>query len=192
MYVPFSRSSRGSGVCVPCGAGLVLVAEQELARLQRTPRAVRLQHAIAGIRRRVRALDRRLRDRIGKAEVLALRPDPVFMRERHRVLDEPDLDAAGRLHLGANDPRRLFAALVGIGANPRHRVDVGTAEAALPVLRRMRPDVADGTGAAPHADPERLGKAVQRPLREPERLQPFVGEADVDGEPRPMLFRAGR
>ena len=110
------------------------------------------------------------------------------MRERHRVLDEPDLDAAGRLHLGANDPRRLFAALVGIGANPGHRVNVGTAEAALPMFRRVRPDIAHRSGAAAHADAERLGEAVQRSLREPERLQPFVGEADVDGESGPVLF----
>ena len=120
--------------------------------------------------------------------MLALGPDPVFVRERHRVLDEPDLDAADRLHLGANDPHRLLAALVGVGANPGHRVDVGTAEAALPVFWRVRPDITDRACAAAHADPERLGEAVQRSLREPERLQPFVGEADVDGEPRAMLF----
>ena len=42
--------------------------------------------------------------------------------------------------------------------------------------------------AAPHAGPERLGEAVQRPLREPERLQAFVGETDIDGETCPMLL----
>ena len=65
------------------------------------------------------------------------------MRERHRVLNEADLDATGRFHLGANDPHRFFAALVGIGADPAHRVNVGTAEAAFPMVRRVRPDIAD-------------------------------------------------
>ena len=138
------------------GAGLIFIAQQELARFQRTPRAIRFQHAVARIRRRVRALDWRLRDRIGKAEMLALGSDSVFMRERHRVLNEADLDAAGRLHLVANDPRRLFAPLVGIGSEPAHRVNVGTAEAALPMFRRVRSDIADHMGAAPHADAERL------------------------------------
>ena len=96
--------------------------------------------------------------------MLALGPDPVFMRERHRILNEPDLDAAGRLHFVANDPRRLFATLVGIGSKPRHRVNVGTAEAALPMFRRVRSDIAHVMGTAPHPDSERLGKAVQRPL----------------------------
>ena len=58
------------------------------------------------------------------------------------------------------------------------------------MFRRMRPDIAHDIRAAPHADPERLGKAVQRALRETERLQPFISEADIDGETCPMLLRA--
>ena len=172
MYVPFRRSSNGSGVCVPVGAGLVLVAEQELARLERTPGAVRLQHAVARVRGRVRALDRGLRDRIGEAEVLALRADPVLVRERHRVLHEPDLDPAGRLHLGANDARRHVAALVGIGSDPRHRVDVGTAEAALPVLRRVRSDVADGSARPRMPTRNASGKLSSDRWERPSALSP--------------------
>ena len=126
----------------PRRAGLILVAQQELARFQWTPPAVRLLHAIARIPGRVRALDRRLRDWIGKTKMLALGADPVFMRERLRILNEPNLDTANRFHFGANDSRRFFAALIGIGANPGHRVNVGTAETALPMFRRVRPDIA--------------------------------------------------
>ena len=120
--------------------------------------------------------------------MLAFRSDPVLVRERHRVLHEADLDTADRVHLGANDPRRLFAAVVGIGANQGHRVDVGTAEAALPVLRRVRPDIAHGARTAPHPDAERLGEAFERRPGEPDRLQPLVGESDVDCETRAVLF----
>ena len=45
--------------------------------------------------------------------------------------------------------------------------------------------------AAAHADPERLGEAAQRALRKPQRLQPFIGEADIDGKSRPVLFPPG-
>ena len=51
-------------------AGLIFIAQQELARLQRTPCALRSLHAVAGIHGRVRTLDRRLRDRIRKTEML--------------------------------------------------------------------------------------------------------------------------
>ena len=64
--------------------------------------------------------------------MLALRPDAVLMCERHRVLDEMHFDAADRVHLGADDPRRFLATVCGIRSNPTHRVDVGAAELAFP------------------------------------------------------------
>ena len=100
--------------------------------------------------------------------MLALRSDSVFMRQRHRVLHEADLDTAGRLHLGAKDPHRLFAAVVGIGAKQGHRVDVGTAEATLPMFRRVRSDIAHGARTAPHPDAERLGEAFERRPGDPD------------------------
>ena len=114
------------------------------------------------------------------------------MRERHRVLHEANFDTASRGHLVTDDPRRLFTSLLGIGANQSHRVNVGAAEAALPVFRRVQPDIAHYRSTAAHTDPERLGEAVQRSPREPERLQALVGEADIDGETCPMLFRPRR
>ena len=44
------------------------------------------------------------------------------------------------------------------------------------MFRRVRSDIAHDIRTAPHADPERLREAVQRPLRQPQRLQAFVGE----------------
>src|ERR1700745_3029396 len=108
------------------------------------------------------------------------------MGERHRVLNKADLDAARRLHFGANDAHCLFAALIGIGSHPRHGMNVRTTEAALPMFWRMWSDIADLKRAAPCADPERLGKAVQRALRKRKRLQPFVSETNVDRESRSM------
>src|ERR1700758_375732 len=121
--------------------------------------------------------------------MLALRSDAVLMRDRHRVLNKTDLDSPCRRHLVANDPCRLFAPFIGIRSNPAHRMNVGAAEAALPMLRRVRSDIAHGTRAASHADTERFGEAVQRPLRQSQRLQSFVSEADIDGESCPMLLR---
>ena len=61
--------------------------------------------------------------------------------------------------------RRFLAPLVRISSNPRHRVNIGTSEAALPMFRRMRPDIADDVRTPAHAKAERLGKAVKRLLR---------------------------
>src|SRR4029077_6769852 len=118
-------------------ADLILVAQKELARSRRTPPAIWLQHAIPRIPRHVSALNWRLGDWISKSEMLALGPDPVCMRERHRILNEPDLDAAGRLHLGAKDPGSLFAPLIRVGSEPGHGMNVGTPETAFPKFRRV-------------------------------------------------------
>jgi hypothetical protein len=67
-------------------------------------------------------------------------------------------------------------------------MNVRTAEAALPMIRRVRSDIAHGFGASAYADPERIGEAVQRALRKSERLQPFIGETDIDGEPCAVLL----
>ena len=104
--------------------------------------------------------------------MLAFRPDPVFVRQRHRVLHEADLDSAGHLHLGTEDPGRFFAALLGIGANQGHRVDVGTAEAALPVLRRMRSDIAYFARTAPHPTRNALGKLSSDGWESPSAFSP--------------------
>ena len=169
-------------------AGLIFVSQQELAGLQRTPGPVRLLLAVAWIHRRVRALDRRLRDRIGKAEMLAFRADSVFMRQCHGVLHESDLDSANRVHFVTDDPCRFFAPLIGIGANPAHGMNVRASEAALPVLRRMLSDIADHLRTAPHSRAERIGEAGERPLRETDRLQALVGESDVYGEAPAVFF----
>src|ERR1700746_1539795 len=60
-------------------AGLILVTQQEFAGFQWPPGAILLQHAVARIRRRVSAFDRRLRDWIGETEMLAFRADPIFV-----------------------------------------------------------------------------------------------------------------
>src|ERR1700757_1757982 len=82
------------------GANLILVTQQELPWFGRSPRAILLPHAIAGIRGRLNTFDWRLRDRIGITEMLSFGPNAAFMRERHRILYEPDLDASSRVHFG--------------------------------------------------------------------------------------------
>src|SRR5689334_4202047 len=123
--------------------------------------------------------------------MLPFRPNPIFIRERHRVLNKADLNTASRIHLGADDPHRFFATLVGVSANPTHRMNVRTAQAAFPMVWRVRPDIADHMRTASRAGAKRLGKAVERPLRQPQGLQASVSKADIDGETCPMFFRAG-
>src|SRR6185503_7512176 len=113
------------------------------------------------------------------------------MRECLRVLDEPDLDAAGHFHLGANDLRRDVASFIGIGSNPSHSMNIRTTETALPMFGCMWSNVTDFIGTTAHAGAKSFGKAIQRLLREPERFQPFVCESNIDCEPRPVLFLSG-
>src|ERR1700757_2810041 len=55
----------------PRRANFILVTQDELARFQRAPPAVRFLHAVAWIPRQVSAIDRRLRDGISKTGMLA-------------------------------------------------------------------------------------------------------------------------
>ncbi|MBB3396997.1 hypothetical protein FHT71_003687 [Rhizobium sp. BK060] len=64
---------------------------------------------------------------------------------------------------------------------------IRTPKAAFPALRRVRSDIADNIRTAPRAYSECLGEGVQRSLGESKRLQPFMGEPDIDRKPGPML-----
>src|SRR5579862_7644361 len=108
--------------------------------------------------------------------MLAFRPDPVLVRECLGVLDEADLDAAGRVHFSTDDLRCLVASLAGVGPEPHHGVDVGATQTALPMVRSVRPNVAHLAGTAPHSYAKGLWEAVERFLRKAQRLQPFMGE----------------
>src|ERR1700745_4082738 len=112
------------------------------------------------------------------------------MRERLRILDEADLDSAGRVHFSANDSRRFLATLVTLRANQSHRMNIRAAQTAFPKLRRVRASVADFSGASTRTRAECFREAVERWLREPERVQTFVSETNVDCESRAMLFLA--
>ena len=59
-------------------------------------------------------------------------------------------------------------------------VDVAGAERLLPVLGAAVADVAEQRRAGGHPLPELRSEAVERALRDPERLQAVVGEGDRD------------
>ena len=147
-------------------ARLVGVAEDDLARLERPLLRVRGGSAAP--------LDRGLADPVLEAEG---RPPAL---ELVAVL-APD-------HLDARELRMRAARLLDHGLQPlavrgerrQGDVDVTGAERPLPVLRTAVADVAQQRRAGRHPLSELRREAVERALRDPERLQPVVGEGDRD------------
>ena len=82
----------------------------------------------------------------------------------------------------------LFAAFVGIGAKPSHRVNVGTTEPPSQCSGACGPT--SPTASARPRIPIRnaCGKLSSERCESPKRLQSFVGEADVDRESRAVLL----
>ena len=65
-------------------------------------------------------------------------------------------------------------------ADHHQHVDLAAAERRLPALRGALADVAQRLGARRHPGAEVVGEATQRRARDAERLEPGVGEGDVD------------
>ena len=72
-------------------------------------------------------------------------------------------------------------------------MDLPRAERLVPILRIVDPIVAKLPCARGHADAKRLGEAVQRALREPERLEARITDADLQPGRRriPPIRRGG-
>ena len=147
-------------------ARLVRVAEDDLARLERPLLRIRGGPAAP--------LDRRLADPVLEAEG---RPPA---RELVAVL-APD-------HLDARKLRMRAARLLDHGLQPlavrgerrQSDVDVAGAERLLPVLRTAVADIAQQRRAGRHPLSELRREAVERALRDAERLQAVIGEGGRD------------
>ena len=119
-------------------------------------------------------LDRRLREAVGVAEVLAAG------RQRAADLGHDGGDAAGARDRLADAPVALGQRLAVLGADHHQHVRLARPEAVLPVLRRAVADVAEQLGARSHAGAELRREGGERGLRQPERAQALVAERDVD------------
>ena len=156
-------------------AGLVLVAEHELADLER--RLVRVGTDDAA------ALDRRLADAILEAERLAL------VGQRVDILAPEQLDA-GQLAQGCASALNQRLEALGVGREgQQHDVNVGGAERRLPVLGRVLADVAEIGGTSGHALLELGREAGQRLLGHTQRLEAV--EREAEGQPS-LLGGVGR
>ena len=127
-----------------------------------------------GRRRDRAALDRRLREAVGIAEVL----DPVGQRRADVLVD--DRQPAVCLHRGANPRVVCVHRLLVLGADHHQRVDVGAAESALPGGRVAVAVVAEQVCAGRHPLAELLREPRQRRVGQLERPHARVAEGDVD------------
>src|SRR6185503_6237750 len=119
------------------------------------------------------ALDRRLVDAVFVPERIAI------ARLRAEVLDGEHANAREALVLLASNGEGAAPLVLGIAECTDADMDLTRAERLLPTLRIVDPVVAKLLGPRGHADAKRLGEALQRCLREPERLEARIADSDL-------------
>src|SRR5262249_19694067 len=162
----------------------------------RTPRLARTTQdelagfdrpAVAWLRLDAATLDRRLVDAVFVPERIAI------ARLRAEVLYAEHADARKALVLLARNREGAAPLVLGVAEGTDTDMDLPGAERLLPILRIVEPIVAKLPCTRSHADAKRLGKAVQRFLRQPERLEARIADADLQPGRRriPPVRRGG-
>ena len=145
-------------------AGLTGISQDELAGLD--------QRSLAGQRLGAAALDRRLVDAVFVTQGIQV------SGLKAEVLHPQNADARKTLVLFAGDLERAAPLFLGIAERAHPDVDLAGAERRIPILRIVDAFVAELPGASRHAHAERLGEALQRLLRQPERFQARIADSD--------------